>query len=270
MTSWEFPGSEPVDVVVDLPSGSVAITAEPTEMITVSLIPSRRGKSSTAEIDEITVEYDSAEHRLVVIEPKHAGLLRRRSGVDCTIRVPAGSRCTLRTASSDISCTGELGGLDARSASGDVTAAVVTGPVQLSTASGDIWLEQASEGGRLNTASGDARLLRSAGDVTITTASGDIQLGTADGAASLRTASGDVRLDQLQGGSADINSVSGDVQVRVVTGTSVYLDLSSFTGHVVSDLDASDQDDGAAAITVKCRTVSGDIKVGRAAVAATS
>jgi hypothetical protein len=267
MASWEFPGSEPVDVVIDLPSGSIAITAEPTDMITVSLIPSRR-RNGGSEIDEISVEYDSPARRLVVLEPKHVGLLRHRSGVECTVRVPAASRCTLRTASSDVSCVGEFGALDARTASGDVTAASVAGPVQLSTASGDIWLELASDGGRLNTASGDVRLLRSAGDVKITTASGDIQLGTADGEASLRTASGDIRLDQLQGGSADINSVSGDVQVRVVTGASVYLDLSSFTGRVVSDLDRSEEGGEEAAISVKCRTVSGDIRLARAAAAA--
>ncbi|HEY2552352.1 MAG TPA: DUF4097 family beta strand repeat-containing protein [Streptosporangiaceae bacterium] len=267
MASWEFPGSEPAEVVVDLPSGSVAITAEPTDMITVSLIPSRRSKSG-AEVDEITVEYDSESRRLAIIEPRHSGLLRHRGGVECTVKVPAGSHCNLRTASSDISCAGEFSTLDARTASGDVTASLATGTVQLSTASGDIWLEQAREGGRLNTASGDVRLLRSAGDLTVTTASGDIQLGTAEGPVSLRTASGDVRLDQLLAGEADINSVSGDVTVKVVPGTGVYLDLSSFTGRVVSDLEQTGEDDGDAQIAVKCRTVSGDIRVNRAPAAA--
>ena len=41
MTSWEFPGSEPIDIFINISAGSVAVSAEPTEVTAVSLRASR-------------------------------------------------------------------------------------------------------------------------------------------------------------------------------------------------------------------------------------
>jgi DUF4097 and DUF4098 domain-containing protein YvlB len=266
MASWEFPGSDPIDVHIDLPSGSIAIAAEPTEATKVSLVPSRPGRDSDELIAQVTVEFSDGQ--LEITGPRNLGLLRHRSGLDLTVKVPTSSRCTVRTASSDVACVGELGSLDAHTASGDVTAAVVHGPVQLAVASGDVWLEEGSQGVTVHSASGDVRVLRASGDVSIDTASGDIQIGTADGAVTVRAASGDVRIDSFGHGVADVNTVSGDVTVGVAAGIGVYLDLSSFTGDIRSDLDRSDDDDdddGDADVTVKCKTVSGDVRIKKAA-----
>jgi DUF4097 and DUF4098 domain-containing protein YvlB len=270
MASWEFPGSDPIDVHIDLTSGSVAIAAEPTEVSTVTLLPTRPGHDADEMISNVRVSFENG--RLEIISPKRSELRRHHGGLDLTVKVPARSRCTVRTASADLSCVGELGSLDASTASGDVTAAVVEGPVQLSAASGDIWLEQALQGVMAHSASGDIKLLRAAGDIDLDSASGDIQVGTANGALNTRSASGDVRVDCFTGGVADVNSVSGDVTVAVTPGVGVYLDISSFTGDVSSDLDhdgrsddddRDDGDDGDAEITVKCKTVSGDIHITR-------
>jgi DUF4097 and DUF4098 domain-containing protein YvlB len=262
MASWDFPGSDPIDVNINLPSGSIAIAAEPTEATKVSLLPSRPGRDSDELIEQVSVEF--ADGKLEIMGPKNLGLLRHRSGLDLTVKVPTGSRCTVHTASSDIACVGELGSLEAHTASGDVTAGVVRGPVELAAASGDVWLEEGSQGVNVHSASGDVSVLRASGDISIDTASGDIQIGTADGAVTARTASGDVRMECFGNGVADVNTVSGDVTVGVAAGIGVYLDLSSFTGDIRSDLDPSDNDsddDGDADVTVKCKTVSGDVRV---------
>lgn len=264
MASWEFPGSDPIDVYIDLASGSVAIAAEPTEATTVSLFPARSGGDDDELISEVSVSFEDG--RLEITAPRKSGLRRHHSGLDLTVKVPARSRCTVRTASADLSCVGELGSLDGRTASGDVTAAVIEGPVELSAASGDIWLEQALQGVIAHSASGDLKVLRAAGDISLDSASGDIQVGTANGALNTKSASGDVRIDCFTAGVAEVNSVSGDVTIGVTPDVGVYLDVSSFTGDVSSDLshDGTDGGDREPDVTVKCKTISGDIHITRA------
>jgi DUF4097 and DUF4098 domain-containing protein YvlB len=261
MASWEFAGSDPIDLDINLASGSIAITAEPTEVTTVSLLPSRPGRGGEEAVALVRVEYRAG--RLEIIGPKHSGLRRGGSELDLTVKVPAGSRCTVRTASADVSCLGVLASLDARTASGDVTAAVVSGPVLVTTASGDVWLEEAGGEMTATTASGDFRLLRAGGDISINTASGDIQVGSASASASARTASGDIKVSSITAGRADLACISGDIAVAVAPGTGVYLDLSSLTGDISSALEPS-SNEGAADLHLKCKTISGDVRVTRA------
>lgn len=261
MTTWEFPGSDPIEAVINLASGTIAIAAEPVEATTVSLLPSRHGKDADRLISEVRVSFDDG--RLEISGPKGLGL-RRSSSLDLTVRMPPQSRCTVRAASADISCLGELAELDARTASGDVMAASVSGPVQITTASGDVWLEDAASDADVHTASGDLTLISAGGDVTVNTASGDVRLGAASASVAVRTASGDVRLESVQAGHIDANTVSGDVAVGVVPGTGVYLDLSSMTGDIKSQLDDDPAGDGDVPLRLSCRTVTGDIRVSRA------
>ncbi|HBW18461.1 MAG: DUF4097 family beta strand repeat-containing protein [Streptosporangiaceae bacterium] len=261
MTTWQFPGSAPIDAFINLSAGSVALTAEPVEVTTVSLVPSKHGKDNDRLISEVRVSLDDG--RLEISGPKSLGL-RRSSALDLTISMPAQSRCTVRTASADVSCMGNLAELDARTASGDVTAASVSGSTMVNTASGDVWLEEAASDVRVHTASGDLNLLRAGGAVTVNTASGDVKVGIADSSVSVRTASGDVRLDSVRAGDTEANTVSGDVSVAVAAGTGVYLDLSSMTGDIKSQLDEQPAGGDDVPLRVSCRTVTGDIRIVRA------
>jgi DUF4097 and DUF4098 domain-containing protein YvlB len=261
MASWEFPGTDPIDLDINLPAGSIAVTAEPTEVTTVSLLASHPGKGAEEAIAGVRVEYRGG--RLEIFGPKHSGLRRSGPELDLTVKVPTGSQCTVRTASADVACLGELASLDARTASGDVTAARVSGPVRVVTASGDVWLEEAADEVTANTASGDVRLLRAGGDVNVGTASGAVQIGDAGASASARTASGDVRIASIASGQADLSCVSGNVTIGVARGVSVYLDLASLTGRVSSELEPSDGE-GDADLHVTCKTISGDVHVTRA------
>jgi hypothetical protein len=65
-----------------------------------------------------------------------------------------------------------------------------------------------------------------------------------------------------------VKTVSGDVEVGVVPGLRVWLDLSSISGRMTSQLDGDDGVAGndPAQLTIAVRTVSGDLRVRPAAV----
>ena len=261
MSNWEFPGSEPIDVVIDLASGSVALTAKETDATTVSLALSRFGRNADKLLSEVRVSFDNG--RLEVVGPKRPGLWRGYPGLDLTVTLPQGSRCAVRTSSADVTCAGELAELDAHTASGDVTAAAVTRNLQAATASGDVRAEETGEAADVRTVSGDVRITRAGGDIQARTASGDVNIATAAGSATVTTASGDIRIGAMASGRADVNTASGDVVVGVARDVGVYLDLASLSGAVSSQLeDAQPSED--VTLEVRCRTLSGDIRIARA------
>lgn len=260
MTTWEFPASDPIILEATLPSGGITVIAEPVTTATVSLTPSRSGKRSEELIASTTVEFDAG--RLTVTVPDRLRLLSSTS-LDLTVHLPSGSSCQLKTASADIRCTGEIGSLDARTASGDVTADQVTGSASVNTASGDVQLDDAAATVQVNTASGDTEIGRAGDEVTVNSASGDLRIRRAEGSAKARSASGDVRIDSISAGRGEINTVSGDITIAVPAGIGVYLDLSALSGDVRSDLEPAGSD-GDASLSLKCRSVSGDVRVTRA------
>jgi hypothetical protein len=261
MTTWEFPAPDPIILDVKLQGGSVTVSAEPIATATVSLTPARSDKRGEELIAATTVEFDAGT--LTISVPDRVRLLGS-TPLNLTVRLPHGSSCQLKAASADIRCTGELGSLDASTASGDVTAERVAGLARISTASGDVRLDDAAAAAEVSTASGDADVVRAGGDVTVTSASGDVSVGRADGSAKVRSASGDVRIGCITAGRGEVNTVSGDISIAVPAGIGVYLDLSAIAGDVRSDLEPAGSD-GDADLSLHCRSVSGDVRVVRAA-----
>ena len=261
MTTWEFPASDPITLEAALPSGGITVIAGPVTTATVSLTPSRSGKRGEELIASTTVEFDDG--KLTVTVPDRLRLLSSTS-LDLTVHLPSGSSCQLKAASADIRCTGEIGSLDARTASGDVTADQVTGPASINTASGDVRLDDAAATVQVNTASGDTEIGRAGDEVTVNSASGDLNIRRAEGSAKARSASGDVRMGSISAGRGEVNTVSGDISIAVPAGIGVYLDLSALSGDVRSDLEPAGHD-GDATLSLKCRSVSGDVHVARAA-----
>jgi DUF4097 and DUF4098 domain-containing protein YvlB len=259
MTNWEFPATEPIEISISIAAGSVAVAAEADDgMVRVGLEASGSGGAAERLLSEVQVSFDHG--RLEISQQKHASLLRGHSSLDLTVTAPRGSRCTVRTASADVSCLGDLARLEVKTASGDVTAGSVTGAVSVSTASGDVWLEDAGADVRVNTASGDVKLRSAAGDISVNTASGDVDLGVASGSVNTNTASGDIRIARVTKGTASIKTVSGDTQIGVTSGADVYLDLSSVTGRIRNELAETDGS-GGAGLQVSFRSVSGDIRI---------
>ena len=260
MAHWDFPGSEPIDAFIDVAAGRVVLTAQPTDVTTVELTASWPGRSERLASD-VQVSFDAG--RLEITGPRRSGLWRGHTGLDVAVTLPAGSRCMVRTASADLTCTGEIAELDAHTASGDVTAAIITGHSEIQTASGDVRLEEAGAGTDVRTAGGDIRLARAGGGVRERTASGDVNIGSAASSAAVVTSSGDVRLASVTAGRTDVQTVSGDIVVGVAEGVGVYLDLASVTGSTTSQLEETGANDDVP-LEVVCRAVSGDIRIARA------
>jgi Putative adhesin len=261
MTSWEFPGSDPIDIIIDLAAGSVAVSGEPTDLTTVNLKSSKAGRQDDELLSGVQVSFDRG--RLEISQRKSASFLRGLGGLDLTVKAPAGSRCTVRAASADVACVGDLGELDAKTASGDVTAASVSGTLRVTTASGDVWLESAGAGADVRTASGDIRLRQADGDVSVHSASGDVRIGAAGASVDIGTASGDVQISSISSGRASVKTVAGDTKIGVARGVGVYLDLSSLAGRITSQLEESDSS-AEVSLEVTCRSMSGDIRIARA------
>jgi DUF4097 and DUF4098 domain-containing protein YvlB len=261
MPHWDFPGSDPIDASVDLASGRVTLNAGPVSATTVEVAPSRFSRNAEKLIDEVRVAFDHG--KLEVAGPRRTGMFRGHAAFDVTITLPEGSRCRGRTASADLTTTGELAALDAHTASGDITVAKVTGHLQAESSSGDARVDETGTA-EIRTASGDVRLTWARDDVSVRTASGDVTIARADRDVAGTTASGDFRVSSVARGSTEISTASGDVVVGVNSGVGVYLDLSSATGSAFSQLEETGPSDDIA-LGVRCRTASGDIRIVRAA-----
>lgn len=235
MSTWEFPASEPVDLQVRVLDGDITVSAAASDVATVTVDSDEPGDDEF--LPGLRVEFDD-------------GKISVRSGLGhgsptIMARLPEGSSCLVDTTSGDVRCTGRLGALDVHTISSDVRAEQVSGLTRVDTASGDIELEAVAE-------------------VRAETASGDVRIGRASGDLAVRTASGDVRVAAASGARAEVKSASGDIRVAVAPGTGVYLDLSSMSGTVSSELEPA-EDSGAADLTLNCRSISGDVLVSRAA-----
>lgn len=265
MTHWDFACTDPVDISIDSwPSGTVVVSGEATSTLVVDVHPSKPRADDADVASEVEVAFDDGQ---LYVRGQHGIAFRHRSSLDLTIKAPAGSTCSARTASADVSCVGDISGLSVRTASGDVTAQAIRGDVHVQSASGDVLLDVIGGELAVSTASGDIRAKEASGPAKINTASGDVAIGYCATDIAVNTASGDVDLAAVAAGEVRLHSVSGDLSVAVVPGISVYLDLASTSGTVHSGLDAAD-DEGAgrssAGVQISCRSLSGDVRIDKA------
>jgi DUF4097 and DUF4098 domain-containing protein YvlB len=262
VTSWEFDATGPVQAEIELPAGSVNVAAKETSTVTVSLHSG--SKAGEKLIGETEVSFEGGT--LAVRVPDRIRLSGNAS-LDLEIELPEGSRVSASTASADMVLSGELGALDAKTASGEMKAGPVNGDVNLTTASGGIRLEAAAGEVRVETASGDVVIHRADGDIFAKTASGSVTIGQAGQSVTVTSASGDIRLNRIATGLADASSISGDITVAVVPDTGVYLDISTLSGRVSSELHSdigASPGNGEPDLTVACRSISGNVRLIRA------
>jgi hypothetical protein len=234
------PAGDPPPVVdVRNPAGSVTVTAV----------------DGAAEVSvEVEALDDAAEHLLdrVAIDVSEGRPLRLRVAVPrlqpfgapaFAVRVgtPAGATVRVRAGSADCDLRGPLGPVVVTSASGECSVDDCA-ELQARSASGDVRVGTVHGPATLGRASGGVRIGSAGGAVEVRTASGDVGVGSAGGDTSVRSASGDVAVDRTTGGDVRLTTVSGDVTVGVLPGRRVWLDLSSVSGRLASDLD----DDGRA------------------------
>jgi hypothetical protein len=227
-------------------------TAETTETV-VEATP-MNGSSASREAAEALVEelrdLPGGGHEVVIEVPKRKRLVPGFGDASVLIRVrgPHGLALDASTASADVEVLGRLGEADVRTASGDVHIECAEGPAEVKTASGDVALGTLMDEARVNTMSGDVRVRETAT------------------ALSVNTMSGDVRITRAAGGTIHLRSMSGDLEAAIARGASLYVDATSASGDVRSELPVtgSAPDGGHADVELRATSLSGDIVVTRA------
>jgi len=206
-------------------------------------------EAAEALVEELR-ELPDGGHELVVEVPKRKRLVPGFGDASVLIRVrgPHGLGLDVSTASADIQALGRLGDADVRTASGDVHIDAAEGRAAVKTASGDVALGSVTGSAGVNTMSGDVRVRETAA------------------ALSVNTMSGDVRITRATGGTIQLQSMSGDLEAAIARGASLYVDATSASGDVRSELPVtgSAPDGGPADVELRATSLSGDIAVTRA------
>ncbi len=282
----EFQCSGPISVEVSVPTGSVKITAEERDSAHVEVTPFRDNKGSSEAAEATVVEFGDGKLLIEVPRGRSKWWSRGDNSVKVEARVPLESDVRVGVATADVKCVGTYGRMNANSASANVVIGDVIGDAEINTASGDIQVGAIGGGLKVHSASGDVEVDSVGGSLSTKTASGDIKVGAVGDDIETHSSSGDLLIGSIGKGEVLARTVSGDVRLQVVQGTGVWLDLSSLSGNISNSLDSDDGDaegDGGAGesgdssvgsgdgsgsspdLTIHARTVSGDIRIDRAA-----
>lgn len=232
-----FETPEPPALRITVPSGSVRIDTHETSETRVEF--------SGPNEEDARIEMRRNE---IVVEAERKKIFGSRGDYRVVVTAPDGAQVETQVASADFEARGRFGDVSVDSASGDVSVGHVNGRLEVNTASGDVDVDFVG---------GDVRVNSASGDITVTEAEHDVRV---------RTASGDVDLRSVVRGRVDVQSASGDVQVGIRQGSSVYIDASSMSGDMSSELEVSDTppESGGPSVDFRARTMSGDVTVRRA------
>jgi hypothetical protein len=267
MQSFDTPGS--VLLTIECPVGEIDVTTHDAPRTDVDVIALKNDDTSRDAVENTRVEVhpagDGTEVRVEV--PRRSGtFFGRESKIRVVVRAPHGAALSFRTASADVAAHGRLGAVRGKTASGDVEVDVAD-EVSVSTASGDLRFGEVRGAAELRSVSGDVTVRHVGGELSASVVSGDLRVAAADLGGSVNAVSGDIALAAVTGGGVHLTSVSGDVTVGIREGSRVHVDVTTVSGDLRSDLDLGDAPpagDGPL-VEVRGRTVSGDLRVRRAA-----
>lgn len=254
------------------PSGDVQIETRDVAETTVDLVPMNDTVATQEAIqkavvsahgDEVVVEIDSGRNWSFSIGTFSFGSAK----VSVRITCPSGSRLECDTASADVRVTGALGDTRVRTASGDTRLERVEGSLEAKSASGDVQVGHVEGRATVSSVSGDVDVRTAMSGLAVTTVSGDIAAGEVFGDVTVGTVSGDQTVRAAGPGEIAFKAVSGDVAVAMRRGLRVRLDVNSVSGSIGSELDVSDTPvaSDAPEAQLRVRTVSGDVRISRAA-----
>jgi putative adhesin len=272
MHVFDTPGK--VALKIGLGGGQVSVETDDVGQTTVDVEALRDDEVTREAIAAMTIEARErgGVHEVVVEAPKRSqgwlGALGRGPKIGVRVRCPHDADVRVNTSSADIEVDGRSGDVEVNTASGDVSLEHVTGTLKVNSASGDVSVHEIGAAGAIKTASGDVRVQRAHGTLSANLVSGDFELGEAFDDISIATVSGDQEVAALRGGErAKVQSVSGDVRVGIAPGLRLWIDGSSVSGSIRSDLELEDApaDEEGPVVELRARTVSGDVQIVRAA-----
>ena len=274
MEVFDTPGD--VSVEVNVPSGRVTIGTTDEPRTQVDVVPI--GRTGQDAVEQVRVSHDDrGDRHVITIEQRNRiewGPLQISWGGDIEVRVscPEGTALELNGASTDFKAEGSYGRVSARTASGDIRLGEVEGKLEVKTASGDVNVDRVqADAATINTVSGDVEIDEVQADLALRTISGDVTVGVIRGPITLSTTSGDARLRSLEAGDLRLQTVSGDARIGIASGTRIWIDASSVSGDMSSELEmGSDAPEGEGEesgelVPVHVKTVSGDVAIVRAA-----
>jgi len=267
MTLFETTGH--VLLRVTLGGGEVTVRPGDDGRVEVELVPLRDDDVTRRAIAEARVELTDRRdgHEVAVTLPRQTAFRGRRGArVGVTVRCPRGSDLALRTDSASLDATGPLGAVDVKTASGEVSLEDAAS-LAVETASGDVRVRDVTRTLDLRTASGDAAIRRCGGPLSAKLVSGNLSVGDAAAGVAVTTVSGDLRVEAAGGGAIRVQSVSGDVELAIKPGQRLYVDASSVSGTMSSELGLDQAPPAGSTEPVRelrVRTVSGDLKIVRA------
>ena len=254
-----FPLTQRLRLEIRIPAGSIEVSADDVRTSAdLRIDGDREGDIRVSFGPAVDGERLRVEHR-----SGRFGLGRHRH-VDVEIGVPTGTIVEVESGSADLTARGAVGDVTFRSGSGDLTLERVAGDVSANTASGDMFLGSVTGSVAAHGASGDVKADDVGGSFVVRSVSGDVVAGSIGGRATIATVSGDVRIGRLGPDRTSLRAVSGDIEAGVPRGAAVYLDLSSTSGDVETELDDAAPPAEGADMELVASSVSGDIRVRRA------
>ena len=260
-----FDTPEPVNASIELPAGSVRITASDRADTVVDVRPSDPSDDGDVQTAEQTrVEYSKG--RLLVKAPKRGArwwLFEWGGSVEVSVDLPTRSRVDIAAALADVRCEGRLGESRLSTSSGDISVAR-SDTTYVTTSDGAIWIGEIDGAALVKTSNGDITLGEARGDLRLNTANGNITVDRALAAVSAKTANGSVRIGEVVRGAIVLETAYGELEVGVREGTAAWLDVSTRYGSVRSSLDPTDGPEPAEeTVEVRARTSMGDIVIRR-------
>jgi hypothetical protein len=181
------------------------------------------------------VELGTASGDLETYDLSGKQSLRTASG-DISVRAAEGP---VRLSSTSGNVMGSwLAGAHVRTVSGDVTLDNVRGPLEVHSTSGDIEVRKAGNDLTFSTVSGDIWVDRAPRGIEAISTSGDVVVDdVAAGAVRLRSTAGNVRVGLDRGlRRADVNTVSGDIRLRLADALGCDLTITSKGGTIDSSV----------------------------------
>ena len=259
----EFVTTGPVEATVKLGSGQLVVEAADTGTARADVAPLDPDHEPSVRLAaSARITFDGG--RLEVSVPEQ-GRLFRRGEVRVSLALPPSSGVSLKGGAVDVTGSTHLVGFEAKVGTGTIRLDRVDG---LAVKGGQVDVEVDHAGAvAVSTGQGSLRAGH-AGDTAFKAGSGRVELGRSDGNLAVKGGAVDLDVRAASGGSVAFTTGSGDAHVGVVPGTTVELDLVSGSGDVRCDLPMEGSaPTGGAALRLKLRTGSGDLRVFSAATA---
>ena len=266
---FETPG--PVELRISIGAGNVQIETAERDRTEIELIALNRAAEEVIEQMSVTCDKRGDRYVVVVEEPKRGSwgfvqAIFNNAEIGVRVRCPEATDLELKTGSADGRVDGALSSAQVKTGSGDMSFDTVSNDLSVQSASGDVTAGDVGGDCAVKTASGDVRVTSVDGELVANLVSGDLNVDDARSSVTVQSVSGDQRIGAISSGEIKLQAVSGDVHVGVRPGLRLWIDATSVSGDMSSELDSVDAPSTESELVqLRAKTVSGDVAIVRAA-----